>query len=192
MRQSMIHNMRLLLLLPLSLMVFLPSCVIHDRKAATLKPAPVTLSQFAGTYRHEASYHTRSRMGEIGSTKLPDVITGRRGWPTGPGMIRVSPSGDITFSFPQYKPDIPTTYINGKDFKFVGHQIIFKRDTAGGRDSPFVGIDSFENRWMLDENGNLVVIHSRNTAGLALALVPAGSSIRSVSIFDRIGRPPAP
>ena len=170
-----------------SAILLLAGCVayVHDEKVDRLKPAPVQLSQFAGTYVDEASYHTPpNKMGLMGHTTLGGAI---RSLQFGANvLIEVDSSGNISVSAPgsKYNPGV-IYYAKGKDFDFVDHRIVFKSEGRfGSHDSPGIGGYKKQMQWMLDEAGRLVVVSSSKGGGL-VGVIPVAVGGSTLGIFDR-------
>ena len=165
----------------------LSGCVIytHDSKIKKLQPAQAELKDFAGRFRDRASYVTPPNiLGLVANEKLGETLGGT-GYESNV-QIEITTVGDIVVKSDHGRFALdPLHYVNGKDFEFKNHCVLFSgKNQFGGGDSPGFVVGSGSMTWMLDDSRNLVVIAGGSGVGL-FTIIPFAISGKLLSIFPR-------
>jgi hypothetical protein len=165
----------------------LSGCVIytHDSRIKRLQPANAELNNFAGTFSNPASYFTPPNVIGLEGNETLGGALGGTGYESNV-QIEITSTGDIVVKSDHGRfPLAPLHYVNGKDFEFKNHSVVFSRkNQLGGGDSPGFIVGRGSMTWMLDNSGSLVVISGGSAVGL-FTIIPFVGSASILSIFPR-------
>lgn len=169
--------------------LLLSGCVMIDSRVSETKPAAVDLPAFAGTYAPTASYSSKYWTGLREPNELATFLnlTPALG-PIKPDAIRLSftPQRALVIeALAAGAVQARRELVEKTDFDFASGVITLHRESsAGGHDSPGIGVMTNTIRLQLDATGNLVVIRGSAAAGFA-TIIPVAMTGKGMAIFPR-------